>query len=339
MAMTGTFGGFNFDAEVFTGYTNEPDPINSLLIDSQVFRPASKEISSSLNEKSTVTTIPYYTAFAGEALNDDGGTDNNPVTTSGKKMSVMGYLRMKAWKEQDFTIEVTHSNDLANVARSIGKYQAKCNQSSALSILSAIEGVSEFSSHVTNIAVTTADTDVTTSNKLTTEVAMDAMQKALGDHKDEFKVWFMHSSVANDLAKQGLANDVTIKYKAMTGSPIIHEFAGLPIIEDDTMTVTLNATTGKLEYHTYLMGTGAFITCPIARKTPNYVDYDPITTGGVEMLFNKWGRLIHPYGFSFKASNIAKESPTDAQLGTSANWEMSYESKNIPIASFITNVR
>jgi hypothetical protein len=337
MARTGLFGGFNFDPEVFTGYISERDPINSKLITSGVLTPAPASVVASLSGKGNVVTIPFYVPFDGDALNYDGETDNVPAELSGKKMTGMSYRRMKAWKEQDFTHELTGANDLSNVAMKIGDYQAKENQKTLLKILQGLEGVSSFSDHVNDLALDT-DTTVADENKLTPDTAQVAMQKALGDHLDEFQVWFMHSAVYTDLVRQGFANDVAVKAGVQNEDPFARYFLGKPVIIDDTATAVTNETSGKVEYHTYLCGTGLFMTCPVRIDTPNYVDYDPQTNGGITKLYSKWGRLMHPYGFSLDVDSVAKESPTNAEFATSALWTQKYDGKNIPLVAFITNV-
>lgn len=337
MARTGKFGNFYFDPEVFTGYISERDPINSLLISSGVVTPAPSSIASALTSENNVVTIPFYVPFDGDALNYDGIIDNEPVELQGKKMTAMAFRRMKAWKEKDFTHELTGANDLSNVARKIGDYQAKQNQKTLLKILGALEGVAEFSTHVNSIA--RADLgDVQPTHKLGMDNAIKAIQGSLGDHFDELKVWFMHSAVYADLVRQGAANDVNIKAGAIVTDPFSRSFLGKPVVIDDTMTVVANDTTGLNEYHTYLCGTGLIMTAPVRIDTPNYVDYDPETAGGVQKLYSKWGRLLHPYGFSFDVATIAKESPTNEELGTSDNWSMVYDTKNIPLVAFISNV-
>jgi len=337
MARTGIFGGFSFDPEVFTGYISERDPINPQLITSRVVVPAPASVANSLANENNVVTIRFYQPYDGDALNYDGTANNTPVTLSGSSMTGMAYRRMKAWKELDFTHELTGANDLSNVARAIGAYQAKENQKALLSIFKGLEGVAAFATHVNSIAMTTSGT-VGSANRLGGDNAIVAMQGALGDHMGEFQLWFMHSAVYTDLVRQGWANDVVIKSGKMDEDPFPRFFLGKPVIIDDTATVVSNVTSGKAEYHTYLCGTGLIMTAPVRIDTPNYVDYDPETTGGVQKLYSKWGRLLHPYGFSFDADSVTTESPTNTELATSGLWTMKYDTKNIPLVAFISNV-
>jgi len=338
MAKTsGLFGGFPFDSDVFTGYMSERDPINSKLIESGIVVPAPSGVSGQITTKNNYVTIPFYTAFEGDALNYDGKTDNTPVALSGSKMSGMAYRRMKAWSEDDFTHELTGANDLANVASKIGSYQAKQNQKTLLNILKGLEGVTAFASHINDVALD-ADTEVLDANRITADSAQVAMQTALGDHMDEFSVWFMHSAVYLDLVRQGFANDVTIKSGIQTVDPFARFFLGKPVIIDDTMTAVANGTSNKTEYHTYLCGTGLLMTCPVRIDVPNYVDYDAETNGGQTSLYSKWGRLMHPYGFSF-ANTSVEESPTNAEFADESMWSMKYDTKNIALVAFVSNVK
>lgn len=337
MPTTGLFGGFSFDPNVFTGYISERDPVNSLLISSRVVSPAPATVSSQLSTENNVVTIRFYQPFNGDALNYDGATNNVPVTLSGSSMTGMAFRRMKAWTELDFTHELTGADDLSNVARSVGTYEAKENQKALLAILLGLEGVAAFATHVNDIALN-APGVVADANRLGADNAIVAMQGALGDHMDEFALWFMHSAVYNDLVRQGFANDVTIKAGAITSDPYSRSFMGKPVIIDDTATATVNGVTGKVDYHSYLCGTGLFMTCPARVDVPAYMEYDAETNGGVKKLYIKWGRLLHPYGFSLDPSLIATESPTNVEFATSAKWSLKYDDKNIPLVAFVSNV-
>ena len=336
MARTlGQFGGFYFDPDVFTSYVAERDPVRSLLIKNGVVQQADPAVAQAISEKNLKVTIPFYVPFDGDPLNYDGQTDNTPVEVSGKKMSCCGYRRMKAWKEKDFTHELTGANGLQNVANHVGDYQAKCNQKILTKILAGIAGVADFASHVNDVA--SANTTVAEANYLTPQLALKGMQGALGDHQNEFKIWFMHSAVFTDLVKQNLANNINVMADAQVEDPYDGYFLGKPVIVDDSLPYEPEDDAAA-NYTTYLLGTGAFITAPVRIDVPNYTDYDPETAGGTQMLYTKWGRLIHPYGFSFDSDTCASDSPTDAEFATSAKWTMAFNTKNIPIAIFKTNV-
>ena len=72
-------------------------------------------------------------------------------------------------------------------------------------------------------------------------------------------------------------------------------------------------------------------------KTVFYIKYDFEKDAGTNVLYTKQSKVLHPNGFSIKYGNIAAESPTDAELGTAANWELAFNEKNITIAELKTN--
>ena len=79
------------------------------------------------------------------------------------------------------------------------------------------------------------------------------------------------------------------------------------------------------------------MTCPKTVHNPYDVKYDPEDSGGVEKLYTKQARVLHPNGFSLKVDNIAKESPTNTELETATNWELRINHKNVPIALIKSN--
>lgn len=91
-------------------------------------------------------------------------------------------------------------------------------------------------------------------------------------------------------------------------------------------------------YKTYIVGRGAILTAPKDNyEEPYYTDYDPESKAGIEKLYTKEGKVLHPNGFTFKVDNVAKESPTKAELGTVDNWELKFNPKNIKIGLIQSN--
>lgn len=109
----------------------------------------------------------------------------------------------------------------------------------------------------------------------------------------------------------------------------------IPVVTDR---YTIDTSGAVPEYKTTLVGQGAILT---ARKTnyenPYYTDYDPETRAGIEKLYTKEGRVLHPNGFSLNVDAIAKESPTYDELGNTSNWALKFDPKNIRIGQIISN--
>ena len=83
-------------------------------------------------------------------------------------------------------------------------------------------------------------------------------------------------------------------------------------------------------YNTYLFGEGAFLSCDKKNYEKQYTtNYDPEKSAGTDLFYTKQGKVLHPNGLSLAVDNIAKESPTYAELGKSANYSLKFNSKNV----------
>jgi hypothetical protein len=339
MAVTGTFGGFYFDPDVFTDYIQEADPVHTSIINSGVLRVA-PEISAVLTDKNNVFTVPNYTPLTGDAKNYDGETDNTPVEVAAAKQTGMAFRRMAAWKDQDFTRELTGADPLGDVARKVAYYQQKNNQKDLLSVIDGVLTVDAMSSHVKDI---TADKGAGTSatptaeNRLSADTFLDAAQEALGDNFDDLTMVAMHSRVYTNLLKLQLVNNIATTPDAYSRGVqfglLLNKYL---VMVDDSLTT--GKKDGVATYTTYLLGEGAIATARNVRiDRPNYVDYDPESKGGVNKLYTKWGMAMHPLGMSLDVSKIAKNSPTRVELGTKANWTKVWDAKNIKLAKIVSN--
>ena len=339
MAVTGTFGGFYFDPDVFTDYIQEVDPVHTSIINSGVLR-VSPEISAVLTDKNNVFTVPNYAPLTGEAKNYDGETDNTPVEVSAKKQTGMAFRRMAAWKDQDFTRELTGADPLGDVARKVAYYQQKNNQKDLLSIVDGVLSVDAMSSHVKDITASKGSSSTATptaENRLSADTFLDAAQEALGDNFDDLTMVAMHSRVYTNLLKLQLVNNIATTPDAYSRGVqfglLLNKYL---VMVDDSLTTSTKD--GAATYTTYLLGEGSIATARNVRiDRPNYVNYDPESKGGVNKLYTKWGMAMHPLGMSLDVSKIAKNSPTRTELGTKANWTKVWDSKNIKLAKIVSN--
>lgn len=332
MPRTGTFGGFHFDAEVFTGYMQERDTVNPLLIETGVLAPNAL-IANAIENEGNVFTIPMYQPLEGDAKNYDGLTNNTPEEVSAKKQTGMSFRRMNAWKSKDFTKEISGANPMGDIASKVAKYIQKNNQKELLAILNAVLGVAGMEEHNLDKA---SEGEVTEANYLAPEDFITLASNSLGADMSAYKLVAMHSLVYANLMKKNLVEFTKqVSANAMQENPYKGEVLGLPIVIDDTLTV--EEVGGVKKYHTYLLGEGVIQTAPVRIDRPNSVDYDAETAGGIEKLYTKWGRAMHPNGFTFNVSNIVSESPTREELGNSANYTLVMNAKNVAIAKIVSN--
>ena len=329
MARTGNFGGFEFDEEVFTQMMTEVDYWKTPIIASGIVR-NDPSIMDAIGEKGNVATIPFYKPLnmfdsGMGALNNDGETNNTPVTVSGDKQTCMLIQRMKAFKANDFTAELTGADPMTQIRNAVAGYYMQVWENELMNIAKAVLGVSALSSHVTDL---TGETDPT----IGATTLIDAEQAALGDMAEGLGLLIMHSKIFAAYKKLEL-----VDYDKYTVAGVISKEITLPTIGGKHVLVTdyhtSQAVTGNspyTQYNTYLFGEGAFLSADKTNYKNQYTtDYDPETAAGVEKFYTKQGKVLHPNGISLAVDNIAKESPTFAELGTTANWALKFNHKNV----------
>ena len=201
----GVFDSKNFNSEVFGKYLETvPRVKQNALLKAGVLRPRS-ELKAMLTEQTggNYISIPMSGRIGGDPLNYDGNTD---ITATGletflQSMIVVG--RAKAWKEKDFTKDITGKDFMEVIAAQVGDYFDDVDTADILAILKGIFGVTTDSfstSHTYDIS-----DDATAANQFVGATTLNsAVQKAAGANKDLFKVVIMHSIVATALENQQL---------------------------------------------------------------------------------------------------------------------------------------
>lgn len=340
MARTGTFGGFHFDPEVFTSMMNEADYWSNPILASGVIR-EDASIMNAIGSHGNVATLPFYTPInlfdeGMAALNNDGETNNTPVEIAGNKQTCMLIQRMKAFKANDFTQELTGAKPIDHVKGKVQNYYTQVWENELMNIINAVLGLDGMSDHVTDLSVTSGT--LGDANMVTSTTAIDAEEAALGDMAGGLGLMVMHSKVFANYQKLQL-----VEYDKYTVGGAVKKEVTLPTINGKvvlrTNVHTVDASVpGFPVYKTYLLGAGSILGANKNNyKEPYYVDYDPETAAGVEMLYTKQGRVLHPNGFSLAVDNIAKESPTLAELGKVANWNLKFNHKNIKLGLIKSN--
>lgn len=339
MPRTGEFGGFSFDPEVFSEYMTEQPTWNDAILNSGILVQDST-IMDLIGTRGNVATLPFYVPIdedADHALNNDGETNNTPSEITGKKQTAMLIQRMKAWKAQDFTRELTGADPMTHVANSVAGFYRQTRVRDLMAIVDAVLSLTGMSSHIKDISEPTGTGAVSDTNKVDDTTLIFAKQKAIGDSSDNMGLLFMHSYMYAKYQAMGLVdyNKYTVT-NALAGDvnlPSINGF--IPIVSDR---YTVDTSKQNVVYKTYMIGAGSILTCDKTNyEDPYYADYDPETKAGIRKLYTKQGYVLHPNGFSIDASKISKESPTNAELGTKGNWSLVYNHKNIRMGMIKSN--
>lgn len=323
MPRTGNFGGFAFDEEVFSGMMQEADYWKNPIIASGIIQ-EDPSIMNLIGEQGNVATIPIYkpldaNASGMEALNNDGETNNVPVEISGDKQTCMMIQRMKAFKAKDFTKELTGADPMTNIKAKIVGYYQQVWENELMNIAQACMGVAALKEHVLDLQ----------EGAIEAGTIYDAEQAALGDMAGGLGLIIIHSMIYKEYQKMGMVDfDKYVINGVIQKEVTLPTIAGKHVLVTDRFTVT-GASTDAV-FSTYLFGEGAFLSCDKKNYENQYTtNYDPETSAGTDKFYTKQGKVLHPNGLSLAVDNIAKESPTFAELGTSANYSLKFNSKNV----------
>ena len=139
----------------------------------------------------------------------------------------------------------------------------------------------------------------------------------------------MHSMIFKEYKKMEM-----VDYDKYVVNGVIQKEITLPTIAGKHVLVTdrFTATGAGADavYNTYLFGEGAFLSCDKNNYENQYTtNYDPEASAGIDKFYTKQGKVLHPNGLSLAVDQIAKESPTYAELGKSANYSLKFNTKNV----------
>lgn len=323
MPRTGNFGGFEFDEEVFSGMMQEADYWKTPIILSGIVQQDSS-IMNLIGEKGNVATIPIYKPLDAnesgmEALNNDGETDNTPVEISGSKQTCMLIQRMKAFKAKDFTKELTGADPMTFIRNKIAGYYQQVWEKELMNIAQAALGVTALKDHILDLGTKSIDAGT----------VYDAEQAALGDMAGGLGLMVMHSMIYKEYQKMGMVDfDKYVVDSVIKKEITLPTIAGKHVLVTDRFTCTGSG--AEAVYNTYLFGEGAFLSCDKKNYEKQYTtNYDPEKSAGTDMFYTKQGKVLHPNGLSLAVDSIAKESPTYAELGKSANYSLKFNTKNV----------
>lgn len=340
MARTGNFGGFYFDEEVFTDMMHEAEYWSNPILASGIVR-QDASIMNAIGSEGNVATLPIYTPInlyddGMDVLNNDGNTDNVPVEIAGNKQTCMLIQRMKAFKAKDFVKELTGADPMSQIKSKIQGYYTQVWERELMNIAQAVLAVEGLADHVTDLSITSGT--VAEANRMNETTMIDAEQAALGDMAGGIGLVVMHSKIYANFRKLGL-----VEYEKYVTSGAIRQDIQLPTINGKRVLVTDYHTidtsvSGFPVYKTYLFGEGAFLSADKRNYLNQYTtNYDPEKNAGIDMFYTKQGKVLHPNGLSLAVDNIAAESPTFAELGTTANYSLKFNHKNVKMGLIKSN--
>ena len=339
----GVFDQKNFNSEVFGKYVESVPRVkmNALLKAGALRTRGDLKSMLSAQTGGNFISVPMTGRVHGTALNYDGATDitTSKLTTYLQSMIVVG--RAYGFEELDFSYDITGGHDfMADIARQVSDFWDDEDESTILSILEGIFGVTTDGFSTKHTLDITADTvpvvGATTLN--------NAIQKAGGDNKNLFTTVIMHSAVATNLENlQILEYWKQTDSNGIQRSTTLANWNGRTVLIDDNVPTSVDGTSGDTTYTTYIFGQGAFDYCDCGVKVPYAVARVEEEDGGKDKLCIRQRKLFAPRGFSFVQPSTPIMSPTNAQLATTARWTIVkgednsyFNSKAIPFARILS---
>ena len=251
----GIFDSKNWNSEVFGKYLETvPRVKQNAFIKAGILR-TRNDLKNMLVDQTggNFITVPMTGLIGGSALNYDGDTDVTATSLDTYLQSMIVVGRMKAWKEKDFTFDITGKNFMEEIGNQVANYWDDVDQATILAILDGIFGVSVdgFNERHT-LDITGNDTKTVGATTLN-----DAVQKAFGANKNLITMAIMHSAVATTLE-----NLQILEYRKYTDAEGVQKTVALAdwngrsvMIDDDVPTSTTY--TGAGVYTVTLDGSNA----------------------------------------------------------------------------------
>ena len=200
----GVFDKKNFNSEVFAKYMERvPRVKQNALLTAGILR-TRNDLKSLFAEQTggNFASVPMSGLIGGTPDNYDGSTNISADSLDTYLQSMIVVGRAHSWVERDFSFDITGKDFMAEIAAQTANYWDDVDQSTILSILKGIFGVTinrfntDHTLDITSEATTTVD--ATTLNT--------AIQKAAGANKNIFKMAIMHSTVATNLENLQVLN-------------------------------------------------------------------------------------------------------------------------------------
>lgn len=172
----------------------------------------------------------------GQAVNYDGETDIEATSTKTFEQGVVVVGRAKAWKEKDFSYDITGGVDfMQNIANQVGEYWDEVDQNTILAVLDGIFSMSG-TKNLEFVNNHTYDVTEQVDGNMSATTLNSATNKACGANKKKFTLCFMHSDVATNLENLNLV--AHLKYTDKDGIQRdldLYTWNGKLVVIDDDM--------------------------------------------------------------------------------------------------------
>ena len=315
--------------EKFTTYVTERTTEKSAMVNAGIASgdPIVEQLINGTPRGGRFITIPAWQPLDAATEEDVFGEDEvsvGGITTSDSRATLM--IRQKAWGDTDLAHVLGGADPMAAIIDQMADWRNQREQKIYLAILKAIldPSAGALKAHVNDISGASGEAAY-----ISAGATLDTKQ-ALGDAHAKLGMVFLHSAVYTYLQKNGLITRDPI-FDPTQSAVEFERYMGYRIIVDDGMPVTDGV------YDTFILGANAFIRqdgSP-AGLIGTETDRDKFTAQN--FLINRWCQVITPRGFGWVPDESTellskKKYPNNADLAAAANWKLTTNHKNVPIA-------
>jgi hypothetical protein len=266
----------------------------------------------SVPDGGVTVNMPFWADLNGDDEVWSSGHEISPDKIDAKKEVAAILTRIKSFGTEDLSGLLAGDDPMAAIGKLFAEYWNRRDQKTLLAIMKGIFGAALIDNELD------ASTEV-----ITNALVVDALH-VLGDASEKIKGILMHSAVRADLAKKKLLDPKPTEAGTNT-APEFDSYMGRRIIVDDGAPKNGNV------YTTYLFGTGSIAYAAGTPKVP--IEIEREGKKSQDTLIHRRQFIMHPRGMKWKGT-AAKDTPSNDELATAANWERAFENKNIPIIQF-----
>lgn len=279
----------------------------------------------SLGGGGSTVQMPFWQDLAGDDQVLDDSTDLTVEKISAAKDVAVVNGRALVYGATDLSGALAGDDPMRAIGDLIAGKWARQMQKVVISVLNGAMGaLGDESKNTLDISGLSGAASI-----LDGDAFIDALG-TLGDAESKIQAIAVHSATHRLMKKQGLIETIPPE----DGKEEISLYQGKRVIIDDGMPVD----TGK--YTTYLFGAGAIGYAEGSPKVPSEVQREALKNGGEEYLVTRRHFVLHPRGVKWNPGSgvPAKDTPSNTELATKANWTRVYENKNIRIVRLVHRV-
>jgi hypothetical protein len=279
--------------------------------------------------------MPFFNDLTGnsEVLDDGDDLTVNSITASKDIAALL--CRGKSFGAKDLVSALAGSDPMAAISNLIAEWWNRDEQTTLINILTGVFADNEDNDSSDLINDISSEDFVgdgsLDSNLISADAIIDTTFK-LGDNFNKLTAIMIHSVPYAKLQKLNL-----IDFEPTNTQNIgFGTYLGKTIIVNDNCPTAAGNTSGT-KYTTYFFGNGAIGMGEGSPEVPSELERNALIGGGETYLVHRRHFIMHPRGIKFTSNTVSKDTPTNANLALSANWDRVYEKKNIRLAKLVTN--